>query len=372
MSKSISDTLKEMYADKIKAESKDDLRSLLEGSYVEDDDEELDEEEDSDEKDKELDEEDDDDEELDEEDEEDDDIEESYEDSDLYQDAEGKHAKVNDPVGSNSSKNKKSVDQKGNKDKKGVPSLGGDQSKEMKEQLRKLFAGKKLDEKFVNKAITIFQAEVSRRVAEIKESLENTYAKALSENIESLEEHYEEKLNGYFNVVINEWADDNRIALETGIRNEIAENLISGLRNVLVENYIDIPDEKVDLLAELDESIETLENKLTAEMAKNLDLHAELNEAKRHAILLEASRNLTETQLEKFEKMISDIDFISEKQFRNKISIIKENYFKDTPKEKSLQENMRYSNVSKSNDEEIDGIMGVYAKTLDRFNGKRG
>ncbi len=184
-----------------------------------------------------------------------------------------------------------------------------------------------LSENFKNKAATIFEAAVNAKVKEQKEKIQAAYDEKLQEDIESQKGELVTKVDSYLNYVVEEWMKENSIAIERGIKGEIAEDFISGLKKLFEDHYIDVPDEKYNVLEDQANKIEELEKKLNEQVDKNVEQNKAMGEVKRQNIIDEASKDLADTAKEKFNKLAEEVEYSSEKDFTTKIDTIKESYF---------------------------------------------
>ena len=184
-----------------------------------------------------------------------------------------------------------------------------------------------LSENFKNKAATIFEAAVNAKVKEQKEKIQAAYDEKLQEDIESQKGELVTKVDSYLNYVVEEWMKENSIAIERGIKGEIAEDFISGLKKLFEDHYIDVPDEKYNVLEDQANKIEELEKKLNEQVDKNVEQNKAMGELKRQDIIDEASKDLADTAKEKFNKLAEEVEYSSEKDFTTKIETIKESYF---------------------------------------------
>jgi hypothetical protein len=184
-----------------------------------------------------------------------------------------------------------------------------------------------LSENFKNKAATIFEAAVNAKVKEQKAIIEKAYEEKLQEDIESQKGALVEKVDSYLNYVVEEWMKENSIAIERGIKGEIAEDFISGLKKLFEDHYIDVPDEKYNVLEDQASKIEELEKKLNEQVDKNVEQNKAMGELKRQDIIDEASKDLADTAKEKFNKLAEEVEYSNEEDFKNKVSTIKESYF---------------------------------------------
>ena len=184
-----------------------------------------------------------------------------------------------------------------------------------------------LSEEFKSKAATIFEAAVNSKVKEAKKKMMAGYEEKLKEESEKAKGELVEKVDSYLAYVVEEWMKENELALERGIKGEIAEDFISGLKKLFEEHYISVPDEKYDVLEDQASKIESLEKKLNEEIEKNVELNKENSESKRASIVAEMGEDLAETSKEKFNKLAEEVEYKNEEDFRAKVSTIKESYF---------------------------------------------
>jgi hypothetical protein len=199
---------------------------------------------------------------------------------------------------------------------------------QMHDDMQALFADDQtISEDFKIKAATIFEARVFDRVAQIQEQIEAEYAGQLVEAIDAIKEELTEKVDDYLNYVVEQWMDDNEIAIESGLRSEITEDFIAGLRNLFAENYINVPEDKVELVDELASKVEELEVKLNEEIEANIQYKKQLTEAIKVQLVNEVCEGLTATQVEKIKALAESVEFSTEEEFVEKLETIRENYF---------------------------------------------
>ena len=184
-----------------------------------------------------------------------------------------------------------------------------------------------LSEEFKTKAATVFEAAIKSKVGEIAESMEADYNNKLEQESAKAKEELTEKVDSYLSYVVEEWMKENEIALERGIKGEIAEDFISGLKKLFAEHYIDVPDEKYDVLEAQATKIETLEKKLNEQIEKNVELKSENADKTRGELMSEVSSDLADTQKEKFVKLAEEIEYSTAEDFKKKCETIKESYF---------------------------------------------
>jgi len=199
---------------------------------------------------------------------------------------------------------------------------------QIKEDVASLFADdSSISPDFKTKAATIFEARVFDRVAQIQEQMEAEYAGMLAEAVESIKAELTEKVDDYLNYVVEQWMQENEIAIESGLRSEITEDFIAGLRNLFAENYINVPEDKVELVDELASKVEELEVKLNEEIEANIQYKKQLTEAIKVQLVNEVCEGLTATQVEKIKALAESVEFSTEEEFVEKLETIRENYF---------------------------------------------
>jgi hypothetical protein len=200
--------------------------------------------------------------------------------------------------------------------------------KKMKEDIDSLFSDDStISEEFKTKAATIFEARVLDRVTQIEEEIETKYASMLEEAVAEIKSDLTTKVDDYLNYVVEQWLADNEIAVESGLRAELTEEFIAGLRNLFAEHYIDVPTEKVDLVDELATKVEELEGKLNEEIERGVGFAKALVESRKNEITREVCEGLTTTQVEKIKSLAESVEFSTEDEYKNKIETIRENYF---------------------------------------------
>jgi hypothetical protein len=187
-----------------------------------------------------------------------------------------------------------------------------------------------LSEEFKDKAATIFEAAVKTRIQEQTKILEAQYEEKLSAETETVKEAMVEKVDSYLNYVVEEWMKENELAVERGIRTEIAEDFITGLKDLFKEHYIDVPEEKYNVLDDLTNQNKKLEEKLNEQIAKNVDLSKEVSSSAKSKAINEVASDLADTEKEKFEKMAENVEYDSADKFKEKLETIKESYFPKT------------------------------------------
>lgn len=221
-----------------------------------------------------------------------------------------------------------------------------------------------LSEEFQGKAATIFEAAVKSKVSSEIDRLEEEYKVSLEEETAEFKSTMVDKVDGYLNYVVERWMDENRLAVENGLRNEISESFMEALKGVFVEHYIEVPESKVDLVDDLANQVKELEEQLTQETESNIRLNESVQAFQRTEIIAKASKDLAETEVEKLKGLIEDVDFEDAETFSKKVATIKESYFA-----KPIVQNNEEIDVATDEDGqeiEISGSMARYASAITR------
>ena len=240
----------------------------------------------------------------------------------------------------------------------------------VKEDIEALVEGEELSEEFKTKASTIFEAAVHQKVMEIAtekiEDLEKEYQTNLQEEIVSFRDELTEKVDGYLNYVVEEWMKENELALDSSLKSELTEEFMGGLKNLFTEHYIEVPDEKVDIVESLYDKVEELEGKLNSQIDDNVQVTSELNEYRKDKILEEVCEDLADTQSEKMKSLVEGVSYEDDKDdFENKIKTIKESYF---PNQTKQDANVEQESDDSPTEEtpEMNNIMEAYSKAIAR------
>ena len=187
-----------------------------------------------------------------------------------------------------------------------------------------------LSEEFKEKAATIFETAVKTRIKEQTKIIEAQFEEKLASETETVKEAMVEKVDSYLNYVVEEWMKENELAVERGIRTEIAEDFITGLKGLFKEHYIDVPEEKYNVLDDLTGQVKDLESKLNEQIEKNVNLSKDVSESKRESLVASVSEDLADTEKEKFSSMAENVEYDSAEKFQEKLETIKESYFPKT------------------------------------------
>ena len=243
----------------------------------------------------------------------------------------------------------------------------------VKEDIDALVEGEELSEEFKTKASTIFEAAVHQKVMEIAASkvdeMEQEYQSELQEEIVSFRDELTDKVDGYLNYVVEEWMKENELALENSLRSEITEEFMGGLKDLFKEHYIEVPDEKVDIVENMFDKVEDLEEQLNDKVQDNIKLKSELNEYRKNKILEEVCDDLADTQSEKMKSLVEGVSYEDDSEsFEEKVKTIKESYFPESKKQDENVEQLDSSSevTEKSEEPKMNHIMEAYSKAIAR------
>jgi hypothetical protein len=236
----------------------------------------------------------------------------------------------------------------------------------MKEDMDALFTGENLSEEFVQKASTIFEAAVLARAEEVIAEAEAELTEQFEAAVEEIKEDLAAKVDDYLNYMVEEWVKDNEIAIEKGLRAEIVEDFITGLKDLFEEHYIDIPAEKVDVVEELTAKVEELEEAYNQQIQSAIEMKKELNEHKKFEAIYAACEGLTQTQVEKLKSLAEGVEFTTDDEFATKLSTLKESYFKADVKvaDSSALDEVLVEEEKKEKIISDDPAISIYAKTI--------
>ena len=223
-----------------------------------------------------------------------------------------------------------------------------------------------LSEEFKEKAATIFETAVKTRIQEQVKVLESQYEEKLSKETETVKEAMTEKVDSYLNYVVEEWMKENELAVERGIRTEIAEDFITGLKSLFKEHYIDVPEEKYNVLDDLTNQTKDLESKLNEQIEKNVNLSKEVSDLQKREAIAEVSEDLTDTETEKFVSMAENVEFDSAEKFKEKLETIKESYFPKTKSEVTEQDSVDSVAANEPAVEASSDAMAAYTAAISK------
>jgi hypothetical protein len=236
---------------------------------------------------------------------------------------------------------------------------------DMSEHVAALFEGEDLSEEFKQKAIAIFEAAVTSTVKSELAAIEEAYAATLEEEVEELKEELSSNVDDYLNYVVENWVSENEVAIEAGLRTELTEEFISGLRSLFAENYIDIPEDKISVVEELGDKVAELENKLNEEIERNVELNAILSESKKTEVMYAMTEGLTTTQAEKLKSLAENVEFTSEQEYAHKVATLRESYFPSSITSHSQLDYIEPGSDGRSMiSESLEGPMARYVEVL--------
>jgi hypothetical protein len=229
-----------------------------------------------------------------------------------------------------------------------------------------IFGDENISEEFKSKVSTIFEARVTDRINTIKEEIETEYSSMLEEAVESIRTDLTEKVNDYLDYIVEEWMKQNEVAIEKGLRTEMVEDFIGGLRNLFAEHYIDVPAEKVDLVDELATKVESLEDKLNEEIQRGIEYKKQLTEAKKIDVVRTVCEGLTSTQVEKIKSLAESVEFSTEEEYQEKLETIRENYFPSGMKKANASQ--MHEQVEDGSEKPVikDARMAAYASAISK------
>ena len=239
----------------------------------------------------------------------------------------------------------------------------------VEEDVNALLAGEELSEEFQEKARTIFETAINAKVATIREELEAKYEEKFVEEVASAKESLAERVDSYLEYVADEWMSENQLAVESGLKSEMTESFLTGMKSLFEEHYVTIPEEKYDVFESMVEKLDDMETKLNEQIEKNITLNARLSESAAEGILNDVSEGLAQTQKEKLASLAESVEFESEEQYRGKLETLKESYFT----QKNVSTSAKTETLSEGVDSapaSVSGSMDAYMRALGSTLGK--
>ena len=236
------------------------------------------------------------------------------------------------------------------------------ESFQIEDDVNALLGGEELSESFKEKAKTIFEAALKSKVAEIKEAIQSEYEQKLVEQVEVIKEELSERVDAYLEYVSEEWFVENELAIEHGLKTEMTESFLQGMRGLFEDHYVSIPEDKYDVLESMVEKLDEMETKLNEQIEKNVSLNKRLAESVADGILDQVSEGLAVTQKEKLASLAESVEFESEEEYREKLEMLKESYFPANKAPKAHAETL--SEGVDQSPESISGPMAAYLRTL--------
>ena len=239
---------------------------------------------------------------------------------------------------------------------------------DIEEDVNALLAGEELSEDFQAKARTIFESAINSKVAQIKEQLEAAYVEKFAEEVASAKESLAERVDSYLEYVSDEWMSENQLAVDSGLKTDMTESFLQGMKGLFEEHYVTIPEDKYDVLESMVEKLDDMETKLNEQIEKNISLNSRLSESVAEGVLDQVSEGLAQTQKEKLASLSESVEFESEAQYREKLETLKESYFN----QKTVSTSAKTETLSEGVDsaeglESHSASMSAYLRTLGSF-----
>jgi len=235
----------------------------------------------------------------------------------------------------------------------------------VKEDIDAIFSGESLSEEFKNNAKAIFEAAIFAKVEEATAVLEEEYATKLEAEVTSINENLVTKVDEYLEYVVTEWMEENKLAIEKGIKAELAEDFMIGLKNLFTEHYVDIPEEKVNVVEQFAEQVEVLESELDKAVTENANLNAQISVYKKEQVVSEVSEGLSEVQSAKLKSLAEGIEFVSEQDYKQKLLLTKKKYFDESTKDTVKKAAPMDDDVS-TIEESFTPVMNHYVQNISR------
>tara|TARA_Y100000310_G_scaffold267208_1_gene279112 strand:+ start:3875 stop:5011 length:1137 start_codon:yes stop_codon:yes gene_type:complete len=232
----------------------------------------------------------------------------------------------------------------------------------VEEDVAALVNGEELSEDFKKKAATIFEAAVKSKIAKIRKQIREESKKDQDDRIDTIQTEMTENVDQYLNYAVGEWMTENKLAVESGVRNEVTESFISGLKKLFEEHYIDVPEEKEDVFESLVVENAELETKLDEQTEKHMETVKELNSYKAQSVFKTIAEGMVDTDVEKFKELTEDVDYDTDEQYAEKLNVIKNSYFKSDKKDSTVTDNKKTAGtnnpvVDGKSDGRMDGVM---------------
>ena len=242
-----------------------------------------------------------------------------------------------------------------------------EESYDVEADVAALLEGEELSEEFQDKARTIFEAAIKTKVSEIKEELQESYAVALVEELDKIKEGLTERVDAYLEYVADEWLQENALQVEAGLKTEMTESFLEGMKSLFEEHYVSIPEDKYDVLNSMVDKLDEMESKLNEQIDRNVALNKRLAESTADVILADVAEGLADTQKEKLATLAENVEFESETDYREKLGTLKESYFpSNAGSQRDKSENLSEGTENPANIAEISNSMSAYLQTLNR------
>jgi hypothetical protein len=237
----------------------------------------------------------------------------------------------------------------------------------VEEDVNALLGGEELSEEFKEKAKVVFEAALNSKVKEIQEALEVQYAEKLAEEKEGLKDTLTERVDAYLEYVCEEWMTENELAIDHGLKTEMTESFLSGMKGLFEEHYVTIPEDKYDVLESMVEKLDEMETKLNEQIDKNIDLNKRLAESTADSILDSISEGLAATQKEKLASLAESVEFESEAEYREKLETLRESYFSSKAPAPKVAQQQTLSEGVDTTEAPVSGTMDAYLRSLGAF-----
>ena len=240
---------------------------------------------------------------------------------------------------------------------------------DIEEDVNALLEGEELSEEFQEKARTIFETAINAKVGEIKEQLQSAYEQALVEEIATIKEGLEERLDAYLEYVADEWIQENALQVEQGLKTEMTESFLSGMKGLFEEHYVTIPEDRYDVLESMVDKLDEMESKLNEQIERNVALNRRLAESTSDVIFAEVAEGLALSQKDKFASLAENVEFESESDYREKLVTLKKSYFPEHSTQKEHTETIS-EGAEVENTQQVSSLMESYMQTLSRVSKK--
>ena len=238
---------------------------------------------------------------------------------------------------------------------------------DIEEDVNALFGGEDLSEEFKEKAKLVFETALNTKVSEVKEALEAKYQETLEERIAEEKASLSERVDNYLEYVADEWFTENALAVEQGLKTDMTESFLSGMKSLFEEHYVTIPEDKYDVLESMVEKLDDMETKLNEQIEKNVSLNSRLGESVANGILESVSEGLASTQKEKLASLSESVEFESEESYREKLETLRESYFSSKAKSPAAKSDTISEGVDSADATDVSNSMAAYMKTLSAF-----
>ena len=238
---------------------------------------------------------------------------------------------------------------------------------DIEEDVNALFGGEDLSEEFKEKAKLVFETALNSKVSEVKEALEAKYSETLEERIAEEKAALSDRVDNYLEYVADEWFTENALAVEQGLKTDMTESFLSGMKSLFEEHYVTIPEDKYDVLESMVEKLDDMETKLNEQIEKNVSLNSRLGESVANGILESVSEGLASTQKEKLASLSQSVEFESEESYREKLETLRESYFSSKAKSPTVKSDTISEGVDSADAPDVSNSMAAYMKSLSAF-----